>query len=417
MRKNSVAAVCIFVLLLLLIPAPVLAEEKSGTNRVAAEKDGTNSVTSEKSEMTGETPEESGDGYLDRFMGELDFSELDELIDTELFPAQQEKIRFSDVVEKLLTEGMDGFDASIVEEWIFDALFYELDAGRTLLVEVVLLAVGFSMLKNFSGAFKQAYISEICFLLVYGILAVLLLQSFAIFEDIASEALSHSVDFMKALVPTFCISMVFSSGPESSAGFYQLAFLVIYLVQWLFLKVLIPLIQIYVVLELFNHFFEDEKFQNLTELVYGAVNWGMKSAGVLVLGLNVVQSMISPAKDRLTSGTVSQAAAFVPGIGNVLNGVGELILGAGILIKNCVGVTALLFLLVIGLPPVLKILGMSVIYKLAAAVVEPVADKRIAGCMRGMAQGGMLYLKMVIYCLALFFVTVALTTAASGFMR
>lgn len=397
MRKNSVAAICLFILLILLIPSPVLAAETDG--------------------RMGETPEETGEGYLDRFMGELDFTELDELIDTELFPAQQEKIRFSDVVEKLLTDGADGFDASIVKEWIFDALFYEMDAGKTLMVEVVLLAVGFSMLKNFSGAFKQAYISEICFLLVYGILAVLLLQSFAIFEEIASEAISGSVDFMKALIPTFCVSMVFSSGQESSAGFYQLAFLVIYLVQWLFLKVLIPLIQIYVVLELFNHFFEDEKFQNLTELVYGAVNWGMKSAGVLVLGLNAVQSMLSPAKDRLTSGAVSQAAAFVPGVGNLLNGVGELILGAGILIKNCVGVAALIFLLVIGLAPVLKILGMSVIYKLAAAVSEPVADKRIAGCMRGMAQGGMLYLKLVIYCLALFFVTVGLTTAASGFMR
>lgn len=397
MRKNSVAAVCLFILLILLIPAPVLAAETDG--------------------RMGEAPEETGEGYLDRFMGELDFTELDELIDTELFPVQQEKIRFSDVVEKLLTEGIDGFDASIVKEWVFDAVFYEMDAGKTLMVEVVLLAVGFSMLKNFSGAFKQAYISEICFLLVYGIMAVLLLQSFAIFEEIAEEAISGSVDFMKALIPTFCVSMVFSSGPESSVGFYQLAFLVIYLVQWLFLKVLIPIIQIYVVLELFNHFFEDEKFQNLTELVYGAVNWGMKSAGVLVLGLNVVQSMLSPAKDRLTSGAVSQAAAFVPGIGNLLNGVGELILGAGILIKNCVGVAALIFLLVIGLAPVLKILGMSVIYKLAAAVAEPVADKRIAGCMRGMAQGGMLYLKLVIYCLALFFVTVALTTAASGFMR
>ncbi len=397
MRKNSVAAVCLFILLILLIPSPVLAAETDG--------------------RMGETPEETGEGYLDRFMGELDFTELDELIDTELFPAQQEKIRFSDVVEKLLTDGADGFDASIVKEWIFDALFYEMDAGKTLMVEAVLLAVGFSLLKNFSGAFKQAYISEICFLLVYGILAVLLLQSFAIFEEIAAEAISGSVDFMKALIPTFCVSMVFSSGPESSAGFYQLAFLVIYLVQWLFLKVLIPLIQIYVVLELFNHFFEDEKFQNLTELVYGAVNWGMKSAGVLVLGLNAVQSMLSPAKDRLTSGAVSQAAAFGPGVGTRCFGVCELMVGAGIVIKNCGVVAAMLFLLVIGLAPVLKILGMSVIYKLAAAVSEPVADKRIAGCMRGMAQGGMLYLKLVIYCLALFFVTIALTTAASGFMR
>jgi len=258
-------------------------------------------------------------------------------LDTELFPEQQEKLSFSDVVGELVTHGTDKFDYSMVADWIRDMLFYEVNANRKLLAEAVLLAVGFSMLKNFSGTLGQAYISDICFLLVYGILSMLLLQSFTAYEDIASEALNRSVDFMKALVPTLSISMVFSSGPETSAGFYQLAFLVIYLVQWLFLTVLLPLIRIYVVMELFNHFFEDEKFQNLTELIYSIANWGMKTAVVVVLGLNAVQSLISPAKDRLMSGTAGRVAQFIPGVGNTLGGIGEMMLGAGILIRTASG--------------------------------------------------------------------------------
>lgn len=403
MKKNGVTVVVLLAFFLTVaFPFPAMAEEK-------VEK-------TEGAETGVEQSDETKQDYLERFIGELDFAELDELMDTELFPGWQEKICFSDVVETLVLQGTEKFDYSMIADWVRDMLFYEVDVNRKLLVEVVLLAVGFSMLKNFSGTLNEAYISDICFLLVYGILAVLLMQSFTGYESIASEALGNSVDFMKALVPTFCISMVFSAGPETSAGFYQLAFLVIYLVQWLFLTVLMPLIRIYVVMELFNHFFEDEKFQNLTELIYNLANWGIKSAGVFVLGLNVVQSIISPAKDRLMSGTASRVAEFVPGIGNVLGGIGEMILGSGILIKNCVGATALIFLLVIGLSPVLKIFGMSVLYKLVAAIVEPVADKRIAGCIRGMAQGGILYLKLVVYCLALFFITIALATAASGFM-
>lgn len=118
----------------------------------------------------------------------------------------------------------------------------------------MLLAAGFSMLKNFSGTFEKNYVSNICFLLVYGVLCVLLLKSFEIYGTVAEEALNGSIDFMKALIPAFGISMVFSSGAESSAAFYQLAFLVIYLVEWLFLSVLLPFIRVYVVTELFNHF-------------------------------------------------------------------------------------------------------------------------------------------------------------------
>lgn len=363
---------------------------------------------------------EAGQGeesYLDTWMNQLDFADLDDLLETEIFPKQQEKIGFSDVVKTFLTDGITDFDFSMVLAWLKDALFYELNTNRRILLEVILLAVGFSAVKNFSGAFRQAYVSEICFFLVYGILAVLLLESFTMYSSIVTEALNRSVDFMKALVPVFCVSMVFSAGAETSAGFYQIAFLVIYLVQWLFLKVLMPLIQIYVIMELFNHFFEDEKFLNLTELLAGIVNWGLKSAGVIVLGLNVVQSLIAPAKDKLLSGTVTRAASFIPGVGNAVNGLGELLLGSGILIKNCVGAAALLFLVAIAMIPVAKILCMSVLYKLAAAVAEPVADKRIAGCIKGMAAGGMLYLKLLLYCLALLFVTIALGAASSAFMQ
>lgn len=358
--------------------------------------------------------EDTEESYLDIWRKELDFSEADEFVEMELFPEQREAVRFSSLVEEILTEGFSDFNYKRILEWTKDALFYEVEMNRNTLIQVILLAVGFSILKNFSGAFRAAYISDICFLFVYGVLAVLFLRSFQMYADIAENVLQQNVDFMKALVPTFCISMVFSSGAESSAGFYQMAFLVIYLIQWLFLKIMIPCIHIYIIMEIFNHFFEDEKFENLTELLQGAVNWGMKSVWIVVFGMNVVQGLIAPAKDRLFNGTISKAAAVIPGVGNVVSGVGELLLGSGILIKNCVGVAALYILVAIGILPVLKIVLISVMYKISAAVVEPVSDKRIAGCLSGMAKGGVLYLKLVLYCLSLSFVTIALATAFSG---
>lgn len=354
---------------------------------------------------------------LDGLMDTVDFTGVDSLLDSDSFGfSQNTGISFSDLVKEFMDNGISEFDYSLVLQWIKDALFLEIETSRKLLVEVVLLAVGFSILRNFAGAFRSAYISDLCFILVYCVLAVMLLQSFMSFQDIAKDTLERSVDFMKGLIPTFCITMVFSAGPGTSMGFYQIAFLVIYLIQWLFLEILIPMIQIYVILELFNHFFEDEKFQNLTELMKGIICWGMKIAGISVLGLNVVQSLVSPAKDRLVTGSITRAASVIPGIGNAINGVSELLLGSGIMIKNCVGVAALVILVVIGLIPMIKITCMAFFYKLAAAVTEPVADKRITGCLKGMAEGGILYLKLTGYGLVLFFLTLALTTAASSFI-
>ena len=367
--KRSFCLVCMF-LVLTGMPVTVQAADYDG---------GTGSA-----EKTQET-------YLKTFLEDLDFAELDTWTKEELFPEQREKFSFSVMVQELLADGIGVTSMEKIGHWLCDALLYEIKTGKTILVEVVLLAAGFSMLKNFSGTFEKNYVSDICFLLVYGVLCVLLLKSFEIYGTVAEEALNGSIDFMKALIPAFGISMVFSSGAESSAAFYQLA---------------------YVVTELFNHFFEDEKFQNFTELLAGVISWGMKSAMMAVLGLNVMQGLLAPAKDRLLNGAVSRAAMMIPGVGNVLGGIGELMFGAGILIKNCVGVTALIVLLAVGCIPVLKLACMSVLYKLAAAVAEPVADKRIVGCIKSMAQGGVLYLKLVCYGIVLFFATIALQTAA-----
>ncbi len=354
--------------------------------------------------------------YTEGLLGQIDFSDVDALYREALPGTPERKTGFSDVVEGLITDGVRGFDLSVLAGWLRDAIFYEIGTNRTLLIEIVLLAVGFSILKNFVGAFRSSYISDLCFLMVYCVLGVMLLQSFAVFGGIVRETMTHSVDFMRALVPAISVTMVFSAGPGTGAGFYQTAFLVIYLIQWGFLELLMPLARIYAILQLFNHFFEDEKFANLTELLNGIICWGMKIAGISVLGLSVVQSMIAAAKDRLTGGGITRAAAMIPGIGNVVSGIGQVLVSSGILIKNCVGAAALIALIAIGLVPMIKIACLALFYKLAAAVTEPVADQRIVGCLKGMSEGGMLYLKLMGYCLALFFLTIALTTAVSGFL-
>lgn len=352
--------------------------------------------------------------YLELWLEKLDFDDLDELLEQEVFSGQREKVKFSDIVEALLTEGIQGVDGELLKNWISDAFIYELAENRQVLAQVVLLAVVFSVLHNFTGTFQSGYIANLLFLMVYCVMAVLLLATFLDFGDLVEDALSQSVDFMKMLVPTFCFSMIFAAGTESAAGFYQLAFLVIYLIQWLFLNILSPMVHIYVLIELFNHFYEDEKFQNLSELLHSAIRVSIKTAGTIVVGLNVVQGLILPAKDRLFGSATLKAASAIPGIGNTIGNVGEMLLGAGALIKSCVGVAALLVLVLIAIIPILKILLLSLMYKVAAVVVEPVADKRFAGCLRGMAEGGVLYLQLLVYATALFFVTIALTTGASG---
>lgn len=357
-----------------------------------------------------EKQEETAIEYGVSLMDTIDFSELDR------FFAKEGDMSFQEMTELLLKEGTTDSLFSLMGELLKENLFREIEGNRKLLLEIVVIAVAFSILKNFVGVMESAYISNVCFGMVYFLIGYMLLQSFQSLQGIMETTLGKCVEFMKMLVPTFCLTMVFSANGSSAGGFYQLAFVVIYLVEWIFLYVLLPIVHVYVMFVMVNHFMPEGRFHNFMDLCKTVVSWGIKTAGTVVLGLNVVQGLLAPAHDRLFHGGFSRMVSLIPGAGGIANSVGEIMLGAGMVVKNCVGVAGLVALIGIGMIPCLKMLCIGFFYKLASAVTEPVTDKRISDCLKGMAEGASMYLRLLLYSIALFFLTLALATASTSYI-
>ena len=146
------------------------------------------------------------------------------------------------------------------------------------------------------------------------------------------------------------------------------------------------------------------------------IRWCLKCAIAATIGLNVVQTMVVPAIDRLKMSTVTKTLGMIPGMGNITGAVSELMLGAGMVIKNSVGTAGVLILLLLVMFPLCKMFLLSLMYKVTAAVTEPVSDKRIAGSINGICLGCRLLTRILLTSLVLFLVTIAMITAVSGFL-
>ena len=85
------------------------------------------------------------------------------------------------------------------------------------------------------------------------------------------------------------------------------------------------------------------------------------------------------------------------------------------LIKNSVGVAALIFLLSVSLMPVIKTFIFTLLYKVLGAVLMPVADKRLISGIKGVESAGRLYEKVVFNSFVLFFLVIAMITATTSF--
>lgn len=298
---------------------------------------------------------------------------------------------------------------------LLDVVFHEVLSFRLELLQIVLLCIVFSILYNFTNIFENPAVTQISFYMVYMLLMVLLLKSFWVLKDVVLAVLDDMLVFLKLLVPTFSLSMVFSGQMTAGSVFYELTFMLIYGIEWLMNALIVPAIQIYVVVEMMNYLTEEEMLSKLTEMIKDGIEWVLKLVFTMVVGINVVQNLLAPVIDNFKSTLISRTAGMIPGLGTSINAVTEIMVGSGIIIKNGVGVAAILVLVVLCAGSVIKVWVMTFLYRLVGAVMQPIADKRMLGCISGTGEGGRLLGKVTVTTVVMFLVTIAMVTAATTF--
>lgn len=350
----------------------------------------------------------SEDDTIEEYLEQLDFNEVDSLL-----AEKGTGITFQGLVQSII-DGEEIDKGEIVKNFLA-MVFEEVLSFRYEMLQIILLCVVFSILYNFTNIFENPAVTEISFYMVYMLLLVLLLKSFFVLKNVVLVVLEDMLVFLKLLVPTFSLSMVFSGQMAIGTAFYELTFLVIYAIEWLMNTLVVPAIQIYVVVEMMNYLTEEEMLSKLTELIKEGIEWLLKLVFTIVVGINVVQNLLTPVIDSFKSTLISRTAGMIPGLGTSINAVTEIMVGSGIVIKNGVGVAAILILLVLCAGPVIKVWIMTFLYRMIAAVMQPIADKRMLGCISGAGEGGRLLGKVTVTTVVMFLVTIAMVTAATTF--
>lgn len=403
-------------------PVPAAGEKSISTGEEAGivpegeaageiEKQRSNQGESQAEEETGNQNEEALEEELLREQEEsqeallegLELGEMQEAVN-ELLGEETFSVR--EALERILA-GEEVFSIDFLLETGKNFICDHLLADRVVLFQVVLLVLLAALFANFTNVFSGSQAGEASFYLVYMLLLALLIHSFRSLSAGLSGSLEDLTAFMQALMPSYFLAVTAASGAATAMVFYEMVLGVIFLIQTLLLKAVIPGIQAYVVIQLINYLHKEDFLSKLAELLKTALEWSLKTITAVVIGMELIQNMISPALDSLKRDALGKTAAAIPGIGNVIDGATEVALGTAVLIRNCLGATGILVLVILGLPPVIKLAGTVLAYKLLAALLQPVSDKRMTGCLWAMGEGCRLLLKVLLTVELLLLITIA----------
>lgn len=338
---------------------------------------------------------------------ELDFDEIEESVN-EILGGEFE---FKNTVLELLQGGqpltLESFVTAVVEQ-----MGDNWQTEKHLLLSILLLGIAAALMSNFSNIFQNQQIAEVSFEITYLLLFLILLQVFSGAMEIAGEVLLGIQDFMNVLVPAFCLAVTMASGSTTALVFYEFFLGLIYFIQRLIQNGLMALIQIYVILVFVNHLTKEEYLSQMKEMTSKITVWLLKSMLAVVIGFNTIQGILNPAVDSLKTTLFSRAVEVIPGIGNIAGSVTDVVLGSSVLIKNGIGVAALVVLVLICLVPLAKLGMLVLILELAVALIQPVSDKRMTGCVTGVGEGIRLLFRVVFTTVVLFMLTIAVVTVS-----
>ena len=340
---------------------------------------------------------------------EFEFSEIEDLLD-DIFP--EKKTDFQDLIKKMLS-GQTEPSLQVIGEMISDQFFYEWKSSKAGMVHILLIVIVAAVFTNFSNVFQNQQISEISFYVLYLLLITIGLNSFRILIVSASENLERLIGFMKVLGPVFFLAVAFAAGSSTSILFYNLVLLLIYLVELVILNFLIPFVQVYIVVKVMNNLSEEDYLSKFAELCETVIAWTLKTLLAGVTGVNIIQGLLSPAIDSLKRSVVGRSAEAIPVVGDAIGGVTEVMLGTAVLIKNGIGVAGALVCIGICLVPIIQMAVVTLLYKLIAAMIQPVSDKRIVGCISSIADGSQMLLRIIFTTGVLFLLTIAVVTATT----
>lgn len=338
-----------------------------------------------------------------------DLSGIDEIMSGTDYESES----FSDMVGRLMSGDSEGIFLEIFN-MAGDKLVGEIDYNKDAIAKVVLIAIAAAMLSKLSAIFMSNKMSDMGFFSVSTLLLVVLMSAFAVNTMVARDVVDLLLAFMKCLIPAFFMAVGAASGMTASVGLYEIALVSIMAVEYVILNFVIPAINVYVVILLLNNILDEDYLSKFASVVETVISWAIKMIPTIALAINLVGSIVLPSVDYTKAKGYRKIFSLIPGIGQGIDSFVEIVAGSGSLIKNAIGGAALVCIIVLVAIPVVKLLVFCFMYKITAAIVQPVSDKRVTSSVEVMSKGANMLYRAILACGLLFFLTIAIVCLGTG---
>lgn len=368
-KTRAMIVIAVLILAYLFIAAFAIGSTSTTDSR-ADEVGSGKDVTEVKDELNDNT---------DSLLSEIDFSNLQSFINS--LDSSQKSLFGGDFAARVksIISGDLAIDSGSLFGYISGLFGLDFLTYSSLIVTVLIAALGY----NIATAFKSRAAGESVDKIVYfAMLTVVVTVAVSAFASVAYDAVSvvRAVASVISACAPILLTVMTASGATTTAAVYSptVAVLTSGLVNLITL-VALPMIILSAVLSVINGVSTTVKLGRISEFFNSAVKWLLGTAFFVFFAIIGIQGITASVHDGISLRAAKFAVSkYVPIIGGYLSDGFNLVVAGNVLIKNAVGLSAVVLASVIVIPVIVKTVVFTLSLKLASALAEPLGGEKIA---------------------------------------
>ena len=289
--------------------------------------------------------------------------------------------RFIDLVRDALSGQLDLTPAGLLNTFA-GVVFGEFIANGVLIRQLLVVAILSALMSVLTEAFTHKSAGETGFYVTFLMTAALAISSLYIVVGVLTRLVSTVSSIMQASLPMMIGLMVMGGNFVGVAGFNAILFFALQFLTGFITTMFVPLILTATALDIASKLSTDgAKLDRLAELIRKIADWTLKGILALFAFLLTLQRITAPIASNLAIRTSRNVIGAVPVVGNAFTAAIDTVVSFSQAARSGVLVALVLVICAAIAGPLIKIFVLGFLYRIVAAFLQPISDKRLVALM------------------------------------
>ncbi|MCL2234788.1 MAG: stage III sporulation protein AE [Firmicutes bacterium] len=366
--------------------------------------------------IANENAQEDLNQNLREILSQMNTDELDDFL-ASLTPEQQHVFGARSIADRItrILSGEISLSYSNFFLYLLQVLGVSVFQFLPLVVTILLITISFSVMNAIKGRFASNSVENIVHFAAVSLIILIVLAQMT-FLIVSVQGMISSLRQQMNIVFPILLTMMAASGAQSSAAVYQPSVAILASgVTELITLVILPMFILSTVFTVVGSLSPTIKLKRMSGFLRTVSKWLLGTVFFLFIAFLSVQGITASVYDGVSIRTARFAISrYVPIIGGYLSEGLNLVMAGSVLMKNAVGMTAVILLFVSVAPILINIIVFSLSLHLASALSEPLGDERISSLLSELAKNTKMLVAVVLGVAFLYFIFLVLIIATGN---